>query len=313
MDKTISIALATYNGAQFLSQQLNSLYSQTRIPDEIVVSDDGSTDGTLDILEDFHRRYGLNYSVNPGPHGVNHNFYRAISLCTMDYIAICDQDDVWLPEKIEITYRKLLEIDDGYPCAVSSLCNHIDAEGNIIRTLPRGNETDDYAATLLEQDRSQGCSLMFNKSLWEYVSKKILPDHRVDSIYDAVISYTAAIVGTKYNLGDRLMLYRHHENNVIAKKGVSKSYKQRILNREYYYLPHNRFRKYEVFYDICKSDIKNPRIDSFLKRVITIGKSNHIRGFAEVLKMPELSFTKKVTVIFFTCGMDFIKLFLQKS
>lgn len=313
MDKTISIALATYNGSRFLAKQLESIYSQIKLPDEVVVSDDGSDDGTLDILENYHQKYGLKYSINPGPHGVNQNFYRAISLCTKDYIGICDQDDIWLPNKILTTYAKLLEIDDGRPCAVSSLCDHIDANDTIIKSSPRGRDDDKYTATLLDQGRSQGCSLMFNRELWNYVSSKILVDSRIDSIYDAVISYTAAIVGTKYNLGDRLMLYRHHESNVIAKKGLQKGLKQRILEHEYYYLPYNRFRKFEVFFDICNKDITNPQIASFLKRTIKIGKENHLKGYYDIFLMPELSLLKKIQVVLVTCSMDIFKLFVKKK
>lgn len=313
MDKTISIAIATYNGSRFLEKQLNSLYSQTKLPDEVVVSDDGSDDGTLDILEDYSKKYGLIYSVNPGPHGVNNNFYRAISLCTKDYIAICDQDDIWLPEKVMRTYTKLVEIDNGKPCAVSSLCDHIDSNDNVIKSSPYGKDDGDYAATLLDQGRSQGCSLMINRELWDYVSNKIIVDARIDSIYDAVISYTAAIVGTKYNLGDRLMLYRHHDSNVIAKDGVKKSYWQRLIDHEYYYLPYNRFRKFEIFYEICKDDISNPKIEIFLKRVVKIGKENRFKGFCDIFQMPELSVFKKTEIVLFTICMDLVKLFAKKK
>ncbi len=312
MDKTISIALATYNGSRFLGKQLDSLYTQTKLPDEVVVSDDGSDDGTLDILEYYHQKYGLIYSINPGPHGVNHNFYRAISLCTKDYIAICDQDDIWLPDKIMKTYSKLVEIDDGKPCAVSSLCDHIDSNDNVIKSSPKGKDDGSYTATLLDQGRSQGCSLMFNRELWEYVSKKILVDPRIDSLYDAVISYTAAIVGTKYNLGDKLMLYRHHDSNVIAKIGLQKSYWQRLLEHEYYYLPYNRFRKFAVFYEICKDDISNPKIEVFLRKTIKIEKENRLKGYTDIIQMPELSISKKIEIVLYTICMDILKIFAKK-
>ena len=266
------------------------------------------------MLEEYHQKYGLIYSVNSGPHGVNNNFYRAISLCSKDYIAICDQDDIWLPEKVEITYNKLKEIDDGRPCVVSSVCNHIDANGIIIKTSPNAKETDDYWVTFLGQDRSQGCSLMFNRCLWDYIQNSILVDKRVDCIYDALISHTAAIIGRKYNLGNRLMLYRHHDSNVIAKAGLKVSFIQQIYNHEYYKLPYQRFALFEILYDLCKSDIQNPCIEAFLKRTIRISKSNHIVGYREIIKMPELSFKEKIVIILGTCGLDIIKMFpIRKS
>lgn len=98
----ISIAMCTYNGAAYVAEQLESLARQTRLPDELVVCDDNSSDETLEIVEDFARRAAFPIRVyrNPRNLRVIKNFERAISLCQGDIIALCDQDDVWLPEKL---------------------------------------------------------------------------------------------------------------------------------------------------------------------------------------------------------------------
>ena len=99
----ISVALCTYNGAQFLDAQLESLLAQTRLPDELVVGDDLSSDETLRILEDFarHAKFPVQISVNEENLGSTENFEQTIARCTGDLIFLADQDDVWLPEKIE--------------------------------------------------------------------------------------------------------------------------------------------------------------------------------------------------------------------
>jgi glycosyltransferase involved in cell wall biosynthesis len=99
---TISIAMCTYNGEKYLQEQLDSFLQQTRLPDELVVCDDGSQDGTVAILEAFAARapFPIRLFLNPKNLGVFKNFEKAISLCTGQIIALSDQDDVWLPEKL---------------------------------------------------------------------------------------------------------------------------------------------------------------------------------------------------------------------
>lgn len=94
--------MATYNGERFIREQLDSLAAQTRPPDELVVTDDGSTDRTLQILDDFSRNapFPLKIHRNASRLGWSDNFLRAISLCDGTWLALCDQDDVWSPTKL---------------------------------------------------------------------------------------------------------------------------------------------------------------------------------------------------------------------
>jgi glycosyltransferase involved in cell wall biosynthesis len=98
----ISVALCTYNGARYLYEQLVSFVQQQRQPDELVVCDDGSTDATLKVLREFARSapFAVHIHCNEANLGVTRNFERAIALCSGDVIAMSDQDDVWLPEKL---------------------------------------------------------------------------------------------------------------------------------------------------------------------------------------------------------------------
>ncbi len=102
-DEKVSVALCTFNGARFLQDQLTSLARQTRRPDEVVISDDASHDATLEIARATAAETGLScvFLRNESNAGFASNFARAASHCTGDYVFFCDQDDVWLPEKIE--------------------------------------------------------------------------------------------------------------------------------------------------------------------------------------------------------------------
>ncbi len=238
MKKIISVAMATYNGERFLREQLDSLYGQTMIPDEIVVSDDGSTDNTLKILASYHEKYGLKYIVHDKKIGVNKNFEVAIRACSGDYIAICDQDDIWFPEKIQISYEKIREIENDAPAMVSSQPYHINSEGELISKGRHINkDSKGAAATLLYPPGvTQGCSLMFNRKLLGLL--KEFPQTN-DTIYDSYIGFVCASIGIKYNMAMPLMYYRHHSNNAVASNATKKDNLLRKLKSslKYYFNP----------------------------------------------------------------------------
>ncbi|KAB7744859.1 glycosyltransferase [Nostocoides sp. F2B08] len=102
-----AVAMATCNGEKFLEEQLNSLLHQSRLPDRLVVHDDASDDRTLDMLNDFAAvaPFPVSIYARQTRIGANRNFTDALAQCTEDVIFICDQDDVWLPSKIEHIMR----------------------------------------------------------------------------------------------------------------------------------------------------------------------------------------------------------------
>jgi glycosyltransferase involved in cell wall biosynthesis len=103
MTPRISIAMCTYNGARFVREQLDSIAQQTLLPDELVICDDGSQDETVAICRDFAASapFSVRIYENQANLGVTKNFEKAIGLCTGDWIALCDQDDVWCPPKLQ--------------------------------------------------------------------------------------------------------------------------------------------------------------------------------------------------------------------
>lgn len=96
----ISIALATHNGLTHLEKQLESLLHQTLRPQQIVISDDGSTDGTCALLDEYSRKYSFIRIVHTDHAGINGNFQNALLACSGEYIAFCDQDDIWDKDKL---------------------------------------------------------------------------------------------------------------------------------------------------------------------------------------------------------------------
>lgn len=133
----ISVCMAVYNGEKFILEQLESLLHQTRQPDEVVLCDDGSSDGTEALVRGFLQENGLEgawrYTVNTERKGYPGNFYHAMSLCTGDVVFLADQDDIWGEEKLELLGGLL----EGKPQALAVCCKFglIDADGGDIRTV----------------------------------------------------------------------------------------------------------------------------------------------------------------------------------
>lgn len=100
----LSVALCTYNGERYIREQLKSILNQTMPVDEIVVCDDGSVDNTFSIIEDFCSRTSVNIQIykNEEKLGVSRNFKKALKLCHGEIVFFSDQDDIWLPEKVEL-------------------------------------------------------------------------------------------------------------------------------------------------------------------------------------------------------------------
>ncbi len=106
----ISVALCTYNGDSFLRQQLESIQQQTRLPDELVVCDDRSTDQTIVIVREFAATVSFPVVIvqNPETLGSARNFEQAIRLCTGDLIALSDQDDIWYPNRLQRSEQEFI-------------------------------------------------------------------------------------------------------------------------------------------------------------------------------------------------------------
>ena len=244
----ISLVMATYNGAKYIREQMDSILSQTLKPDEIIVVDDCSADETVSILHEYKTRCNIKIYVNSENSGVNRNFEKAISLARGEYIFISDQDDIWFPEKIKMTYEKLLEIEKGGPACVSSMALDVDANLNV---QVRNKKTKDSKYEMaLYGNGSQGCSLAFNKKL-----KDIVLPLSDKFIYDHYIGVFSCFLGERYTIGKPLMYYRHHGNNVVSGK-VHKYHRGLSEAMAIYYLLKRKERLYLLEY---LRDVKKKR------------------------------------------------------
>lgn len=212
----ISIACCTYNGSRFLSQQLDSIVNQTKLPDEIVVCDDCSTDTTRDILLHYADEYSnIKWVLAWNDHrlGVRRNFEKAISLASGRYIATCDQDDVWRKDKLEKLYNYINETGCSLVHSDTRLIDNTGHElassGRRYSDLSRKHYLSEY---ILGENDVTGCTMMFNSSL----KKLIFPFPTHYYYHDQWLAIWACRNGGIGFIDQPLIDYRQHGNNVVA-------------------------------------------------------------------------------------------------
>ena len=215
----ISIAMTTYNGAQFVQAQLRSILEQTRQPDEIIICDDGSRDDTVNIIRHVMETSGtdrIRLVENEENLGYIRNFYKAISLTKGDYIFLADQDDIWHREKLEkslaimertgaaaiCTRSRLIDRDgqemDGNAFIVSVLLARLKEELGPVRFFD-----------LVIENVAQGCTYCFTKE----VRAKYLALNSRQLIHDHQIMFIASLVGKVYACAEPMIDYRIHGSN----------------------------------------------------------------------------------------------------
>jgi len=213
-----SIVLATYNGEMYLPAQLQSLVAQTLPPAEIIISDDGSSDRTLEIAETFAKSSLIKTIVfqNSQRLGFAENFLQAAKRASEDYLSFCDQDDVWHPSKIE---RSLLALkrSGAYLCVHS--VRLIDSEGRLLGLANQGASTDKVfdPLTLPPWATFWGFTQTFHKRLLSVVETDLRGEdiHMVGSplAHDRWISFLASSLGKVVTLAEPLADYRQHQFN----------------------------------------------------------------------------------------------------
>lgn len=229
---TISIALTTYNGEKFLPELLESLAKQTRLPDEIVITDDASADDTLSIVKKFSANapFAVRFYRNPERLGWARNFVHAAQLCSSELIAFCDQDDVWLPTKIE---RCCAEFSRPDICLAYHDAVTVDAAlvpyGRLTRLPLQSRES--AALDLSPFQNPYGFTMVFRRSLLRYCPLYDLSmDHDRPGqpmAHDQFFFFLASALERIRYIPELLVNYRQHDGNVVG-PGVRRPFAYRL-------------------------------------------------------------------------------------
>jgi glycosyltransferase involved in cell wall biosynthesis len=226
----ISVCIATYNGEKYIKEQLYSILSQISKEDEIVISDDGSTDNTLNIISAFHDdriRVYFNKTVNKlrSINLVTSNFENALNHVRGNIIFLSDQDDVWLENKVECSLKYLKKYD-----YIVSDCYITDQNLNIINNTRFYNGsgfTKNRWKALFAPTPYQGSCAAFHKK----ILKKALPFPMKIQSHDRWLGYVASFFYSYKIIPEPLILHRRHGNNTsteISNEDISYKIKTRV-------------------------------------------------------------------------------------
>ena len=210
----LSIALATFNGEKYLANLLESFFRQTQPIDEVIICDDGSSDNTIKILNDFKERYpNLNIKIfqNHSNLGVAKNFSKAIKLCVGDLIFLADQDDVWEANKVQVMVSEYTKGSSSY---IISDMKVIDEEGNLKSFL--FSEYLESEHLISSSYYMNGCAVLADKHF--LLSCLPIPFGKG---HDVWFGYCARRLKTRLFLTRPLMRYRVHAGGLTSKGGTN--------------------------------------------------------------------------------------------
>ena len=173
--ETIDIIMGTYNGEKYIREQIDSILKNTWEHWRLWVCDDGSTDKTKDIVKEYEERYPGKIFLKPNEQnkGAAINFLDAARKVTGEYVMFCDQDDYWLPEKIEATHTCIKEAEEKYgshiPITVFTDARVVDENLNVLaESFHKSNQLDTSKLGLshmLMENKMMGCTMMLNRAL----------------------------------------------------------------------------------------------------------------------------------------------------
>jgi glycosyltransferase involved in cell wall biosynthesis len=226
----VSVCLATYNGADFIGEQMQSILEQLDADDEVIVVDDGSADDTVDIVRSFGDAR-VRICLNEQNRGVNATFARAMTLATKEVVFLSDQDDIWTPDRkrvmLELFCDPRVDVVAGNHCLIDR--NGAPLPGSLAPDL---NAKDSRAALrnlariFRGKQNYYGCAMAFRRSALDM----ILPYPAAMECHDIWIGMVGIASGSIAHLERNVLLHRVHGDNVsIVRRPIWKKLASRAI------------------------------------------------------------------------------------
>lgn len=228
--KRVLILLSTYNGNEYVAEQIDSLLCQSYKPIDIVIRDDGSTDDTLTVLSEYEQKYDCVTVIRGNNVGCARSFWELMIYAKTqneryDYFAFCDQDDYWIDDKIAVAVEHLEQVRFDGACLYCSNLTYTDArlnEGGL--KYKERADTENKARSLVESFAT-GCTMVFNKTLLDLATS-----HSVQHLHlhDLWMFHTCMFFGKVIYDPIPHILYRQHGENEI---GAKSTFSQRLHSK----------------------------------------------------------------------------------
>lgn len=246
----VAVLVATYNGERYLAEQLDSILNQNDVEVSVVVRDDGSKDGTINILNKYKEMYPMfTYYTGSNVRSARCFFDLLSNAGEADYYAFADQDDVWDVDKLAIATNMLNGYNQSKPQLYISNLRVVDQDLNFIRnthSIPR-DEFNSYS--VLTEYYATGCTMVFNRALLKMCATH-LPQGEI--MHDTWFEFVARFFGEVHYDFEPHISYRQHGNNVIgtniSNRALWMSRIKRILEKQ-----EPRYHHVKVFLDTFDS------------------------------------------------------------
>lgn len=211
----VQILMSTYNGEEFVREQLDSILAQSYPDVDILIRDDGSMDDTFVILKEYEERHSNIRAYQGDNIGVNKSFFELLRKSNQEaaYIGFCDQDDYWLPEKIERAVQKLE--DEKGPALYCSAKTLVDENLEPMNSQQNPHVIPGFGNAVIESICS-GCTLLMNRELADIIAKR-LPENVIH--HDWWCYMAASYLGQMYYDENSYIYYRQHSGNEVGASG----------------------------------------------------------------------------------------------
>jgi glycosyltransferase involved in cell wall biosynthesis len=289
----ISVLLAAYNGEKYIVEQLESLLAQTITGFHLYIRDDCSIDNTWHILQKYQAMYPEKITIERADTniGAKYNFMQLMTKIRDDYIFLCDQDDIWLPDKIETAMSKMREMEDEFgrdmPLLVHTDLVVVDDNKNVMypsfRKVMNANYEGTALRNLLIQNVVTGNTVVYNRAL----ASLVIANPSFMIMHDWWLGLIAAAFGKIGHIHKQTILYRQHTSNEIGAKDV------RTFKYKFYKLTHGA----EVREALCQtytqaaaflqmySHLLNDRQCTLLTEYIHIPEKNKIMRWVTIIRL----------------------------
>lgn len=232
----VGIVLASFNGKDYIKEQIESILNNTYQNWNLYIYDDGSTDGSIELVKSYVKQYKgkIQLIINEENKGVKRNFLEGMVCCDHSYVMFCDQDDIWYTDKIELTLRRMYEGEKregkGVPRVVFTDAKVVSqSKKELSSSFHKSNHLNTKKLDLphlLMENKMMGCTSMVNRALVNKMA--FLPEYC--KMHDWWIILIGCAFGAVEYIDKPTMLYRQHTGNVIGDQKFISYVRRRITS-----------------------------------------------------------------------------------
>ncbi|OFI48724.1 alpha-L-Rha alpha-1,3-L-rhamnosyltransferase [Floricoccus tropicus] len=299
----VNIVMSTYNGEKYLAEQIESIQNQTFSDWTLLIRDDGSTDSTVETIKKYVSEDSRIKFINeeePKNLGVIKSFYSLIKYNKADYYFFSDQDDYWLPEKLEIALTEAKKHDNSKPMMYYTDLKVVDRDLKVLNESMIKSQSG-HANTKLIQELTEnsvtGGVSMINNAL---ADKWTVTDNII--MHDWYLALLASALGELVYIDKPTELYRQHDNNVLGARTLDKKFKilregpKKIFTR-YWTLIHQSQDQAEIIVKLFSDQIGD-RDKELIENFVDIDKKSFIERFKRLIKYKYTKNQKKHIIVF---------------